>query len=1107
MSCRCGCCEGIEKLTPASVENRPGLPHLSYRVGTHATFLASMEAALSSAELDGEPNPLRGLTTRDPADFSLALLDAWATVADVLSFYQERLANEGYLRTATERLSILELAKLIGYKLRPGVAASAFLALTLEDGHELSIPRGSPAQSVPGAGELPQTFETSEDLEARAEWNVIRPRTTIPQAPALDGLLPENELSIYLAGLPSISVGAFVLLVTNPRLPCRVTSVAPQAEANRTKIVVKPVTGEASEENLIAVVRRITEAALREDVATQTAIGKRVAAVLRKVIHATQGDAGGLAKVLTDEFLPQLRLEAKKAKPFARLGPWVGSIVEGLTRAATRLAEPAQDGHLTIDETGSELPSLAMKKGPNGPGDAFPSLQRLLSRLIEPPSIPPRNRFVLRRSVESLSAPNDASVRVATAFFPQLQPKLLYRAWGRTAEKPADFSVQLLKLTAGPYGQNALRRPTIDDGGQLEPQSEWDEWTPADDEEGDLVYLEGEHPEITPSGYAVIQRPDDFDPQVFTVIGATIRGRSEYGLTGKATVLTLDRPWWSPVKESGPILAVNNGGDTFDVIRRTVVHTASEQLELAEAPLDVQVQGDEIDLDGVYDSLLPGRWLIVTGERILDPAGAAISARRLERARREFVRAGAPVPGDAVPAKAELPTVPAAELVMLSGAEQRLGVVPGRSTKLAGDKPRTWLRLARALAYEYVRESVRIYANVIDSTHGETRREVLGSGDASKSLQRFQLKAKPLTHVSAETPDGEASTLDVRVDEVLWHEAPGRAAMGPRDRKYLTETADDGTTTVVFGDGRRGERLPTGIENVAAVYRTGIGKGGNLDSDRITQLASKPLGLKGVTNPLPATGGADPDSRDAARRNAPLSVTALDRLVSLRDYEDFTRLFAGIGKASAVELSDGRRRLVHVTIAGVDDIPISPTSDLFAKLGRSLRTFGDPHLPVVVATRELLLLVIAAKVRVQPDYLWELVEPKVRVAVAEAFAFDRRELGQSVAASEVVATIQAVPGVGLVDLDVLNSVGLPGSKRPDPDGPGGLGLRQRVRAELARVQAVESGSLVAVTALPGFPRPKLATSERRRARRILPAQLAILKADVPETLLLSELPR
>ena len=125
----CGCCEGISVETPVPVYNRPGLTALAYRVGTHTQFKQTLLARLSGS---GQP-ALRGLNTREDDDFSIALLDAWATVADVLTFYQERIANEAYLRTATERFSLLELARLIGYELRPGVAASVYLAFTLED--------------------------------------------------------------------------------------------------------------------------------------------------------------------------------------------------------------------------------------------------------------------------------------------------------------------------------------------------------------------------------------------------------------------------------------------------------------------------------------------------------------------------------------------------------------------------------------------------------------------------------------------------------------------------------------------------------------------------------------------------------------------------------------------------------------------------------------------------------------------------------------------------------------------------------------------------------------------------------------------------------------
>src|SRR5262249_61948945 len=100
----CGCCEGISASTPAQVFNRPGLSAIAYRTGVHSQFKETMLSRLSASHQAA----LKGLNTRDDNDFSIALLDAFVTLADVLTFYQERIANELYLRTANERLSILE---------------------------------------------------------------------------------------------------------------------------------------------------------------------------------------------------------------------------------------------------------------------------------------------------------------------------------------------------------------------------------------------------------------------------------------------------------------------------------------------------------------------------------------------------------------------------------------------------------------------------------------------------------------------------------------------------------------------------------------------------------------------------------------------------------------------------------------------------------------------------------------------------------------------------------------------------------------------------------------------------------------------------------------
>jgi predicted phage baseplate assembly protein len=209
----CGCCTGIEERTPAPVANRPGLPAIAYRVGTHSTFLGSLLAGLSTAD---HPQ-LRRLTTREPEDFTIGFLDAVATAADVLTFYQERIANESYLATATERRSILELARAIGYELAPGVAAETVLAFTIEGAvggtPVAQVDEGTKVQSVPGPGERPQTFETVEAIEARPEWNELVPRQTQPVAPFA------GQTTAYLAGVATnLAPGDAFLIVGDERV-------------------------------------------------------------------------------------------------------------------------------------------------------------------------------------------------------------------------------------------------------------------------------------------------------------------------------------------------------------------------------------------------------------------------------------------------------------------------------------------------------------------------------------------------------------------------------------------------------------------------------------------------------------------------------------------------------------------------------------------------------------------------------------------------------------------------------------------------------------------------------------------------------------------------
>src|SRR5579864_5120021 len=250
MKLPCGCCAGLEVVTPELEANRPGLSALVYRAGTHATFLESMLARISSIYLDVPARdgsgkiqrifPLNGLvlngekfervsaglSTRELNDPSIALLDAWATVADVLTFYAERIANEGYLRTAIEHRSILELARLVGYRLRPGVSSSVYLAFTASAGFNGIIPAGTRAQSIPAVGQTPQPFETYVDLPARDVWNDLGARLTRPQVitlasnssgqtvPIDQGTDATTRDTLYFAGISTnLNAGDGLLIV------------------------------------------------------------------------------------------------------------------------------------------------------------------------------------------------------------------------------------------------------------------------------------------------------------------------------------------------------------------------------------------------------------------------------------------------------------------------------------------------------------------------------------------------------------------------------------------------------------------------------------------------------------------------------------------------------------------------------------------------------------------------------------------------------------------------------------------------------------------------------------------------------------------------------
>jgi predicted phage baseplate assembly protein len=347
----------------------------------------------------------------------------------------------------------------------------------------------------------------------------------------------------------------------------------------------------------------------------------------------------------------------------------------------------------------------------------------------------------------------------------------------------------------------------------------------------------------------------------------------------------------------------------------------------------------------------------------------------------------------------------------------------------AGGGPRTRLVLQQKLTHRYRRTSVRVLLNVAKATHGESRAEILGSGDQRVPFQSFTLRQRPLTHVTAGTASGTQTTLAVWVAGVRWTEVPSLFGQPPDARVYVARRADDGSVTVTTGDGRTaGARLPTGQDNVVATYRVGIGRTAILPADRITIPLARPLGLLNVTNPVAAAGADDPEPLAAARRNAPLTVRTMGRIVSALDYEDLAAGFAGIGQARADVLWDGERATVHLTVTGPDGEAVDETSAVHTDLHAAIDAVRHATVPVVVESRHDRRFAVAARLVTSPDRRPADVIAEARETLLQQYAFAVRALAVPVTAAEVVTTLQNVPGVTAVLLDAFHEKDLAATK-------------------------------------------------------------------------------
>jgi hypothetical protein len=887
----CGCCTGVTRLTPALIVNPSLLPAIGYRVGTYSSFMQTMLAGLSGSNVPA----LAGLRTRDSSDFSIAVVDAWSEVLDILTFYTERLANEAYLGTAVEGRSVFELAELVGYKPSPGVSASTVLVFTLSSSPgspaTVTIPASTRVQSVPGPGQQPQVFETSADLTATIAANAIPAATTQPAQ------LTAGGTSTWIAGnANNIQPGDALLFISAPGgNPAPGTAVA---LAYATTVQIDAASGNT-------------------------------------LVNWDHGLPSALAGLAADVCVYVFRTKAALFGVAApRPGIFPSHTLDNIPGHPTGTVTSSSDWHW-VYEKGSRTINL---------DGAYPGLNPAAT---SPNGTPAQLQWVV------LTGPSDTALfQIATAS--ESNPALYALSNKTTQLTMTGSATPMAGVTSTDVDTlletfvNQTRQTTVYVQSQLLtladlPITTWSQ---------SLTYP------LTAGMLAPVSG------KTLTLGGLQpLAPNMPVGVSGKRLRIapTTTAATFTPTGAAGGFPVSVNQAFLVDAFPPTADPTSSNLLW---SVLTVTGQAGTL-------SLAPGAF------QLLPSAGAD------------------PVTGEAA---------------IVSEAD-----VEGITTELTFSAP---------LARIYDASTVAVNANAVAATHGETTQEILGSGDATNPSLQFQLKQSPLTYVSAPNASGVQSTLQVRVNNLLWTEVPNFLDSAPSDRAYVTQPQSTGSPVVQFGNGVQGSRTPTGQSNIVALYRTGIGLAGMMMPGQLTQALDRPQGLQAVTNPSAATGAADPASPADARQSAPLPTLTLGRVVSLEDYQNFALNIPGIALALATWTWFGNTRGVLLTVAGAGGTPLAASDQVVQNLQGALASCALEYVPVMVVSYVPVLFEVALQVKVNaPFYDPALVVPQVWQNLLAAFAFGQLAPAQGVAASRIIELAQQVPGVVAVNLTALNRSG------------------------------------------------------------------------------------
>lgn len=251
-----------------------------------------------------------------------------------------------------------------------------------------------------------------------------------------------------------------------------------------------------------------------------------------------------------------------------------------------------------------------------------------------------------------------------------------------------------------------------------------------------------------------------------------------------------------------------------------------------------------------------------------------------------------------------------------------------------------------------------------------------------------------------------AVTLDDKIEP--WRPQQDLLASDADAAEFVVEVEHDGTATLRFGDGIHGRR-PGVATQFTATYRVGNGAAGNIGAGALAHVVTLNGNIAGVSNPLPAAGGVEPEPAAAIRRDAPEAFLTQQRAVTADDYARRAERSAGVQRAAAAFRWTGSWHTVFVTADRTGGLAVDDPFE--TRLRAELEPFRTAGYDLEVDGPQFVALDVALFVCAAPEHFRTNIRTAVLDALTALFDPDNFTFGQPVYLSPILAAAQAVPGV------------------------------------------------------------------------------------------------